>query len=283
MQALGLIETRGLLAAVEGADAMLKAAEVTLIEKTYVGGGLVSIAVTGDVGAVKAAVEAGAAAIQQLSDTLLVSQHVIPRPHEELDNLILPIKPHKEIEIQQIKTVEVNPVDVTTDTISAVENMTISDGIDVTTDTVSDVEPLTIKDRYDEPESFTSKTDNDDMDTKAEAGLTEMTTVEEPKTIEEPETIEDTIMNEAFAADPIEILKPTLDDVNFNTLKKDTVDKIVKEYGIGKALEILNNLKVTKLRNLAREYKNLRIAGRVISKADKKLLIAEFKEYYRKN
>ena len=95
MQALGLIETNGLVAAIESADAMLKAADVNLLEKTYVGGGLVSIAVTGDVGAVKAAVEAGGAAVRIINSTLLVSQHVIPRPHQDLDNIIVSAVPLK--------------------------------------------------------------------------------------------------------------------------------------------------------------------------------------------
>ena len=90
MQAIGLIETKGLIAAVESADAMLKAADVRLLEKTIVGGGLVAVAVTGDVAAVKAAVDAGAAAVIRIGSLLLVSQHVIPRPHEELGNMIGP-------------------------------------------------------------------------------------------------------------------------------------------------------------------------------------------------
>lgn len=89
MQALGLIETRGLIAAIESADAMLKAAEVKLLEKTLVGGGLVTIAVVGDVGAVKAAVEAGEAAIRQINETLLISKHVIPRPHPDMEGVIV--------------------------------------------------------------------------------------------------------------------------------------------------------------------------------------------------
>jgi len=90
MQALGLIETIGLIAAIESADAMLKAADVSLLEKTIVGGGLVTVAVTGDVAAVKAAVESGGVAVRIINDKLLVSQHVIPRPYEELDMLIGP-------------------------------------------------------------------------------------------------------------------------------------------------------------------------------------------------
>lgn len=90
MQALGMIETRGLLASIEAADAMLKAADVTLLDRTKVGGGLVTILVTGDVAAVKAAVDAGAAAAEQLGDGLLVTQHVIARPQQDVKLLFRP-------------------------------------------------------------------------------------------------------------------------------------------------------------------------------------------------
>ncbi len=90
MQALGMIETKGTLAAIEAADAMLKAAEVTLLEKTKVGGGLVTVTVTGDVAAVKAAVDAGASAVTRLNEQLLVTQHVIARPHEDIPLLFDP-------------------------------------------------------------------------------------------------------------------------------------------------------------------------------------------------
>lgn len=86
-QALGMIETKGLVAAVEAADAMVKAANVTLTGKVHVGGGLVSVFVRGDVGAVKAATDAGAAAAGRIGE--LLSVHVIPRPHGEVE-LILP-------------------------------------------------------------------------------------------------------------------------------------------------------------------------------------------------
>ena len=165
MKALGLIETIGLVAAVEAADAMLKAADVALTDKAYVGGGLVSIAVTGEVAAVKAAVDAGAAAVRQMSSTLLVSQHVIPRPHEELENVMVAVTP-------------------------------------------------SIPDVYE--------------------------------------------------------------------LSKEALDKVVHENGLKAAVEILNKLKVTKLRNLARGYKEFGIVGRLISKADKQTLLAEFKKFYGK-
>ncbi|MBO5197080.1 MAG: BMC domain-containing protein [Lachnospiraceae bacterium] len=87
-QALGMIETRGLTAAIEAADAMIKAAEVTLIGTEKIGSGLVTVMVRGDVGAVKAATEAGSVAASRLGE--LVAVHVIPRPHNDVEK-ILPI------------------------------------------------------------------------------------------------------------------------------------------------------------------------------------------------
>lgn len=198
MQALGLIETRGLVAAVESADSMLKAAEVTLLDKTNVGGGLVTIAVTGDVAAVKAAVEAGSAAVKHLNSSLLVSEHVIPRPHVELDDLIVPVK-----HLEKVDTDPVEPAE------SLPETPVLDD--------LSDSEKLN--------------------------------------------------SNKAMDADE---------------LHKTTIDQIVFEDGIESVLDILEKQRVTKLRNLAREYKELGIAGRSISKADKQTLLSSFNEYYGK-
>jgi ethanolamine utilization protein EutM len=86
-EAIGMIETRGLVGSIEAADAMVKAANVTLMGEERIGGGFVTVIVKGDVGAVKAAVDAGAAAAKRVGE--LVSVHVIPRPHPELD-MILP-------------------------------------------------------------------------------------------------------------------------------------------------------------------------------------------------
>ena len=85
-QALGMIETKGLVGSVEAADAMVKAANVRLIGKVQVGGGLVTVMVCGDVGAVKAAVDAGAAAASRVGE--LISTHVIPRPHEDVEKIL---------------------------------------------------------------------------------------------------------------------------------------------------------------------------------------------------
>ena len=86
MEALGMVETKGLVGAVEAADAMVKAANVVLVGKEYIGSGYVTVHVRGDVGAVKAATDAGAAAARRVGE--LVSVHVIPRPHEEVEKIL---------------------------------------------------------------------------------------------------------------------------------------------------------------------------------------------------
>ena len=85
-EALGMVEIRGLIAAIEAADTMCKAANVTLVGTEKIGSGLVTVMVRGDVGAVKAAVESGAAAASRLGE--LVAQHVIPRPHADVEGIL---------------------------------------------------------------------------------------------------------------------------------------------------------------------------------------------------
>ncbi|MBA4311892.1 MAG: hypothetical protein C0417_04585 [Chlorobiaceae bacterium] len=106
--ALGLIETRGLVGAVEAADAMCKAADVQLISKERTGGGLICIKIKGDVAAVRAAVDAGAAAAQRVGD--LVSVHVIPRPDQEIEILISPTSSHKVKPIPKVQEKKVDKI-----------------------------------------------------------------------------------------------------------------------------------------------------------------------------
>ncbi|AXB81623.1 ethanolamine utilization microcompartment protein EutM [Megasphaera hexanoica] len=94
-EALGLIETKGLVGSIEAADAMVKAANVYLIGKVLVGGGLVTVMVRGDVGAVKAATDAGAAAAQRVGE--LISVHVIPRPHTDVEMIL----PHDNLTVKE--------------------------------------------------------------------------------------------------------------------------------------------------------------------------------------
>ena len=86
LEALGMVETKGLIGSIEAADAMVKAANVLLVRKEYIGAGYVTVMVRGDVGAVKAATDVGAAAARRVGE--LVSVHVIPRPHAEVEKIL---------------------------------------------------------------------------------------------------------------------------------------------------------------------------------------------------
>ena len=199
MKALGLIETKGTLAAVEAADAMVKAADVTLVEKTRVGGGLVTITVTGDVAAVQAAVDAGAAAGERIAASSLAAKLVIPRPHEELEILFTP---------------------------------------------------------------------------KGPGGKTDPGVRDE----EEPEA-EDAAVGDAVEEVVKEVEEsphPALPE----KLDRQTLDSIIEKYGIAEGMAMADGLKVTALRTLAREYGELKISGREVSKANKQLLLEELKSYY---
>ncbi len=201
MQALGFIETKGVLVAIEAADAMLKAADVSLVEKTKVGGGLITVTVTGDVAAVKAAVEAGAAAVERINSAALITRHVIPRPHEELAAVIGGNTP-------------------------------------------------------DEPDPVPEVTE----EPAAEPGKE---TVELSAQITEEEPVSETEL--------------------VDTIKRETIDLWMHQDGLAETMKILEDMKVTELRTLAREYPEFSIAGREISKANKTLLLEEFRKYYGQN
>lgn len=231
MDALGFVETRGLLSAIESADVMLKAAQVSLVEKTLVGGGLVSITVTGDVSAVKAAVEAGAEAVKRIDEQLLVSKHVIPRPHEELTYLFN-------------ESDEVDGEVLREDHVESLESVE-SEEIEETSST----------------EEESQKAEQDDVETTNEIDHLN----EEPlKEVQKEET------------------EQKEQKIDFDKVNKNTIDEMVFEKGIDETVQLLNKLKVTELRKLAREYKDFGIKGRAISNASKKTLLEEFKKYYEK-
>lgn len=202
MKALGLIETKGTLAAVEAADAMVKAADVTLVEKTRVGGGLVTITVTGDVAAVQAAVDAGVAAVERIAASSLAAKLVIPRPHEELEILFTPKGPGG----------------------------------------------------------------------KTDPGVTDEEELEEGAAV--GETVEEVVGD--VVGEVEESPHPALPE----KLDRQTLDSIIEKYGIAEGMAMADGLKVTALRTLAREYGEIKISGREVSKANKQLLLEELKSYY---
>ncbi|NFM15865.1 BMC domain-containing protein [Clostridium sporogenes] len=264
MQALGLIETKGLLAAVEAADTMVKSADVSIIEKTYVGGGLVTISVTGDVGAVKASIEAGVAAVKKLDEGFLVSEHVIPRPHEELESIIGPNTP---------------PQDPSSnDNTQNVEDADDTDAVEKAEDT----------EKVENTKAVNSVEDTESVEVTKD--IVDVKNVENTKKAETVKAVDNTEPVDVDTKNNIKENQHGLDGdldklhkLNLENLNKEDVDNLIRQNGIEKTILILAKLKVVKLRNLAREYKDFGIAGRTISKAGKNLLINKFKLYYEKN
>lgn len=257
MQALGLIETRGLLPAIECLDIMLKSAQVELIEKCNVGGGLVTIAVTGDVGAVQASVEAGASAAQQLGSEVLVSRHVIPRPHSDIESIIgrrsvsniakekdepaLPVQHHQSAEQLPKQTLE---PDVASDVpLVVVSDVPLDAASEVPMDAVSDVSINSGGE-----EGFSVLAADPDQDLASEDANLEMDN-----------------------GDPIVLDSPI----------KHQIDVLVKESGLDKAMEMLETMTAMKLRGLARECgPAYGMSMTTISKANKVKLLKRFRHYY---
>ncbi|MEW9095996.1 MAG: BMC domain-containing protein [Clostridiaceae bacterium] len=277
MKALGLIETRGLLAAIESVDTMLKSANVSIFDKTYVGGGLVSVAVTGDVGAVKVAVEAGVAAVKRLDSSLLVSEHVIPRPHEELDSII------------GIKNTTMNKDDLNNDDTEDIQEICNHTGeSNVIMDNLIDEN---FKDENNTDSSEHAIPDShEELDSIIEARNTTMDIDDLNNNDNDTENIQeisnDTGESNVIMDNPVDENSKDgnnadSSEIDLKNLQKETLDKLVKDNGIEKAIEVLNKLKLIKLRNLARQYNDLKITDEVISKASKKLLIAKIRAYYK--
>lgn len=257
MKALGLIETRGLLAAIESADTMLKAADVSIFDKTYVGGGLVSVAVTGDVGAVKAAVEAGVAAVKKLDSSLLVSEHVIPRPHEELDSII------------GIKNTTVS-----------IEDSNINDTANDDTDNIDDINVIDKIDNDTYINVNKGSDDNKDINLNKDTDISIENINEACNHDDEVNIVIENIENIADENLKDENKTKSL-EIDIENLQKDTVDNLVEDSGIEEAIKVLNTLNLINLRNLARQYDDLEITDKAISKASKKIIISKIKAYYK--
>ena len=245
MKAIGMIETRGLVPAIESADAMLKAAEVTLIERRFVKGGLVTIIIAGDVAACKASVDAAASAVQRMGCEIS-STHVIPRPHSTLSGLIVNRIPEDGEEI--------HPDDDEESHISSHRKLKNFDGDD--DEDGGPTEPFRRQPKADPVE--------------------EVPVAEEPQEkakeiVETPET-------------PAEDVKETIDSIEIpENLTREFLDQIVKEKGPGVVKEILSKKRVVDLRALAREYNGeFPIAGREITHANKNSLIEQFEEFFKK-
>ena len=227
MQSLGLIETKGMLAAIEAADAMLKAADVGILGKIKVGGGRMNVSVTGDVAAVKAAVDAGMAAVDRLGSGLLLSGHVIARPHEELETVI------------------------------------------------GGTPPMGPDDGGAWAERTGPEAARDEKQTEPASALTEEAA--EGVAEEASEEAAEETAEEAQSASPGQLASQA---VFAAPPDRRTLDRLAAEAGGEAAVKALISLKAAELRTLAKEYPELELAGRDISKASKTLLLTAFQAYF---
>lgn len=251
MQALGMIETKGTLAAVEAADAMLKAADVALLEKTKVGGGLVTVTVTGDVAAVTAAVDAGAAAVERLGSDCLSARHVIPRPHGELEGMF------------GGGTEDSRPGN------DGPGNDGPEDG------GPGDDGPEDGGPGNGGPED--SGPGNDGPEDNGPVGY--IPEVPHPDTGAQEHAI--LPVNESSESENNDaITAPTASD-SAAPLHKPSFDLLVETSGAEQAIKALVNLKTTQLRALAREYPEFAMAGQSISKAGKTQLLRQLEAFYK--
>lgn len=227
MQSLGLIETKGMLAAIEAADAMLKAADVGILGKIKVGGGRMNVSVTGDVAAVKAAVDAGMAAVDRLGSGLLLSGHVIARPHEELETVI------------------------------------------------GGTPPMGPDDGGAWAERTGPEAARDEKQTEPASALTEEAA--EGVAEEASEEAAEETAEEAQSASPGQLASQA---VFAAPPDRRTLDRLAAEAGGEAAVEALISLKAAELRTLEKEYPELELAGRDISKASKSLLLTAFQAHF---
>jgi microcompartment protein CcmL/EutN len=286
MKSLGLIETKGLLPAIECADVMLKSAEVHLLDRTYVGGGLVTVTVAGDVSAVQTAVDAAKAALERLDSSALRSSHVIPRPDVEvIDNLFTPPPTGGNEEPEP-------PVDPIGSDVP--ESEVVQQPIAETVSREKTEESEIVESDADKSESDTAdvvEQEEAEVDSTVEATqeITEPETKEEPTNsskVSEKQELEPTVSEPVVA--PVEqmplVSEPEKKVVPVKTknatMSKSNVDALWEEQGAEGVIGALTKLTLAKLKVLAREYADLPIESKKLSKVKKRTLVEVFKRYY---
>ena len=243
MQALGMIETKGLIGSIEAADAMVKAANVTLIGKEHIGAGLVTVMVRGDVGAVKAATDAGAAAAQRVEE--LIGVHVIPRPHMEVES-ILPHLPETPDDGPEGPSGPQTPQ--TPETVSE--------------EPAADVEL--------EETAHSSAEESAPAQDQAEAAEEEPAQVEQPEARPAEEPDQHLPVEEAAAEK----------EEQPEGMTREKLETILKEEGIEKTLSDISLLRLGELRELAKEYGEGELTKKNLKRISKGDLLDAFREFY---
>ena len=206
MKAFGMIETKGLIAAIEGADVMSKTSNISLLEKIHIGAGLVTVTISGDVGAVRSAVDAGVSAINNLGENFLISSHVIARPHDDLNSIFI-----LDNDISQKRN----------------DDFSETDKLEEIQENVENKEELSLENE------------------------------------------------EKVALIPVE--NEERKKVN---LTKEEIEKIIEDKKLDVLEETLKSLKISEIRKIVKEYKELGLTGKQIAKLPKEILIKKIFEYY---
>ncbi len=305
MDALGMIETKGLVGAVEALDSMLKSADVTLLDRVFVGGGIVTVTIQGDVGAVKSAVDAGAAAVRQLDAESLLAEHVIPRPEAQLDGIV----------ITHIVENAPSPYDPDPDPNPSPDNGNGSqEGPEESLETSVDPEPAAEEPAADEPTEQPEEEAQPEPEEPVETPVEEEPAVEENSTETDPQPVEEEVMQLEMEveAEPVQSettaeaeASEALSDTEIDTesvqsaeeaasedaseslaeipaiTDREGIDAVIASHGVDALDDALAGFKVSELRKIARGYNGFGLSGRNISKANKKMLIQAFKDYYK--
>lgn len=254
MNALGLIETRGLTAAIEGADVMVKSADVCLLEKTYIGAGLVTISVIGDVAAVKSSVEAATAAIGRLQGGELVASHVIPRPKDGIADVLLISKKNPDSGNGQ-------PEGNGSGDGQAAEACLTNEVKEASVSNLSEQKDSTAQPRA-------SRIVGQYPDTKEERNICQ---------------VEDNLSGskEEKVVSSSEVGKVAASKKKKATaISKQDIDALYSEHGTQKAIAALTRYTLANLRELARQYPEYTIDRKKLSKVKKRTLIEGFTRYY---
>jgi microcompartment protein CcmL/EutN len=311
MEALGMIETRGMIATIEALDSMLKAADVRLISNMKAGGGLVTVIVEGDVGAVKAAVDAGAAAVRAINPKALKSEHVIPRPDASLTTVLKgggkkkaagpkapdpdpsPDNgggaPEAEVEGSEVLSADnrsANVIKEETETAAETTESETSDSSE--TGESFEAEEQTVMtgseqaDSEAEEESVSEVLISEESAEETEAEAEPEEPAAEAEAEAEPEEPAAEVEAEAEPEEPA--AEGEADEIQTAELPqvkdRESIDQLVAAQGSEALENALTGLRVSELRKIARGYKGFSLTGRDISKANKKMLIEAFKEYY---
>lgn len=326
MEALGMIETKGMLPSVEALDSMLKAADVRLVNNTTIGGGLVTSIIAGDVGAVKAAVDAGVAAVRALAPEALISEHVIPRPDSSIAFLVERPEPSEDPDPETPDPdpdsdngepeTEEEPEVISAENVVSEEAEAPAEEPAPAEETAEAEEPAddtNSTEEVPEPQETEPSAEQENSPAEAETVETAETPAEEAPE-EEPAPAEDnTAEPEAEAEEPAQAepeaeaeetaevsgsgetevsdltesaeddpdAEPAVNTELPQVKDRESIDQIIAEQGLAHLEEVLGGLRVSELRKLARGYKNFSLTGRDISKANKKMLIEAFEEYYK--